>query len=148
MRDLTHKTQSFNDRYLFHSTSSTLCTWERQLCSFKAFPFLNIRHDDHKANGSGRLYWGILFAMFPCFLFQRDFGAWSTSEGCLFRFVVFLEAKRKAWVFTATSYYITSNRLGLHGGLKPREHWDIGVFFYTPQEHESARAFLADWPFV
>lgn len=84
--------------------------------------------------------------MFPCFFFFGVYGAWSTSDGCLF--CLFLRAKWEAWVFTATSYYITSNRLGLHGGYKPREHWDIGVFYYTPQEHESARAFLSIGLFV
>jgi len=60
------------------------------------------------------------------FSFLLVYGAWSTSDG-VFLFVS--RAKREAWVFTATSYYITSNRLGLHGGSKPREHWDIGVSF-------------------
>ena len=79
--------------------------------------------------------------MIPCSFFFYGFMVLGVLlMGVFFCFVSFLRAKREAWVFTATSYYITSNRLGLHGGSKPREHWDIGVFFYTPQEHERARA--------
>lgn len=67
--------------------------------------------------------------MFPWFFFGGSLVLGVLLIGVSF---FFLGAKREAWVFTATSHYITSNRLGLHGGfLQPREHWVIGVFFYT-----------------
>ena len=72
----THNHNLLTADTIFDSTSSTLCTWERHFCSSKAFPFLNIRHDDHKENGSGRFIVRSSFCDVSLL-----FGAWSTSDG-------------------------------------------------------------------
>ena len=85
--------------------------------------------------------------MFPCFFsFLLVYGARSTSDGCLF--CLFLRAKREAWVLRPQ--VIISRPTGWDC-TEVLNHESIGTlefFFYTPQEHESARAFLVDRPLV
>lgn len=112
----------------FHSTSSTLCTWERHSCFTKAFPLLNIRHHDHKESGSGSYSEGVLFAMFPCFhgRFCCLEYFWSLSSFLL----LFLGHNGKHGCYGhKVPYHV--HRLGLNGGFYHETHWDIGVFFFV-----------------
>ena len=92
-----------------------------------------------RKTGVGVYSWGVLSAMFPCFSFFFA-GLWCLEYFWWVSFLFVSESKTGSMGVTATSYYITSNRLGLHGGSKPREHWDIGVFLlYASRAWERAR---------
>jgi hypothetical protein len=78
----------------FDSTSFTLLLYRRgRLCLFftHAFPFLNVRHHDHKATAVGSFILEEFFrrrcsSLFPCSLFLSGFGRFllgETSSGVL-----------------------------------------------------------------
>jgi len=53
--DTLSLTPSFNGRHFFSILPVLRFTLGRGTFVLYAFPFLNVRHDDHKGNGSGRL---------------------------------------------------------------------------------------------
>ena len=98
----------------------------------QAFPFLNIRHDDHKENGSGRFivrssFWRCLF---PFLLSAGFYGAWSTSGGLLF-FYRGHNGKHGCYGHNFFQLYHVQQAGTERRVLKPREalgHWSFFLF--------------------